>query len=170
MGFSKQEYWSGLQCPPPEDLLDPGIKPACPALAGGSFTHWATWEAPYMNIHINICGASQVALVVKNPPANEGEVRDTGSIPGLGRCPGGEHGNPAPVFLPGESHEQRSLEGYNGVAQSQTRLKWLSKHTYTYTQIHIHLRDNFYIPNLNNWKMVVLFIMMRKNEEEAIGV
>ena len=27
MGFSRQEYWSGLPCPPPGDLLDPGIKP-----------------------------------------------------------------------------------------------------------------------------------------------
>ena len=32
--------------------------------------------------------------MVKNLPANAGDVRDTGSIPGLGRSPGGEHGNP----------------------------------------------------------------------------
>ena len=32
MGFSKQEYWSGLPCPPLEDLPDPGIKPQSPAL------------------------------------------------------------------------------------------------------------------------------------------
>ena len=38
--------------------------------------------------------ASQVAIVVKNPPANAGDSRDVGSIPGLGRSPGGEHGNP----------------------------------------------------------------------------
>ena len=38
--------------------------------------------------------ASQVALVVKNPPANAGDIRDAGSIPGLGRSPGGGHGNP----------------------------------------------------------------------------
>ena len=38
--------------------------------------------------------ASQVALVVKNLPANAGDIRDTGSIPGLGRSPGGGHGNP----------------------------------------------------------------------------
>ena len=31
MGFSQQEYWSGLPCPPPEDLLDPEIKPTSPA-------------------------------------------------------------------------------------------------------------------------------------------
>ena len=50
MGFSRQEYWSGLPCPPPRDLSDPGIKPKsllCPALAQGFFTTSTTWEAPY---------------------------------------------------------------------------------------------------------------------------
>ena len=37
--------------------------------------------------------ASHVALVVKNPPANAGDVRDAGLIPGLGRSPGGGYGN-----------------------------------------------------------------------------
>ena len=34
-----------------------------------------------------------VALVVKNPPANAGDIRNVGSIPGSGRFPGGRHGN-----------------------------------------------------------------------------
>ena len=38
-------------------------------------------------------GASQEALVVKNPPANAGDVRDASSIPGLGRSPGGGNGS-----------------------------------------------------------------------------
>jgi len=38
MGFPRQEYWSGLPFPSPGDLLDPGIKPASPALAGRVFT------------------------------------------------------------------------------------------------------------------------------------
>ena len=38
--------------------------------------------------------ASQVALVAKNPPANTGDVRDVGLVPGWGRSPGGGHGNP----------------------------------------------------------------------------
>ena len=42
-----------------------------------------------------------MTLVVKNPPANAGDIRDTGSIPGLGRSPGGEHGN---------SHQYSCLE------------------------------------------------------------
>ena len=37
--------------------------------------------------------ASHMALVVKNPPANVGDVRDAGWIPGLGRSPGVGHGN-----------------------------------------------------------------------------
>ena len=48
MEFSRQEYWSGLPCPPPRDLPNSGIKPMSlmsPALAGGFFTTSATWEA-----------------------------------------------------------------------------------------------------------------------------
>ena len=41
-----------------------------------------------------ICGASQVALVVKNPPASAGDIRDMGSSPRSGRSPGEGHGNP----------------------------------------------------------------------------
>ena len=36
MGFSRQEYWSGLTCPPPGDLPDPGIEPESPALQADS--------------------------------------------------------------------------------------------------------------------------------------
>ena len=46
------------------------------------------------------------ALVVKNPPANAGDVRDMGSILGSAW-------QPTQVFLPGESHEQRRLAGYS---------------------------------------------------------
>ena len=48
MWFSRQEHWSGLLCPPPGDLPDPGIEPASlksPALAGRIFITGATWEA-----------------------------------------------------------------------------------------------------------------------------
>ena len=41
-----------------------------------------------------IYGASQVALVIKHPPVNAGDIRDMGLIPGLRRSPGGERGNP----------------------------------------------------------------------------
>ena len=60
------------------------------------------------------CGASQVVIVVKNLPANAGDTGGSGLIPGLGNSPGIGHGNPPQYsFLPGESHGQRSLAGYN---------------------------------------------------------
>ena len=54
MGFSRQEYCSGLPYSPPGDLPDLGIQPmslASPVLAGGFFATSTTWEAPY------ICGS-----------------------------------------------------------------------------------------------------------------
>ena len=45
MGFSRQEYWSGLPCPPLGDLPDPGMEPVFPALAGRFSTTSATWKA-----------------------------------------------------------------------------------------------------------------------------
>ena len=48
MYFSRQEYWSGLPCPPPGDLPNPGIEPLSlmsAALPGEFFTTNATWEA-----------------------------------------------------------------------------------------------------------------------------
>ena len=55
MGFSRQEYWSGLPFPPPGDLPDPGIEPVSlgsPALAGGFLTTSAPWglEGPDLKV------------------------------------------------------------------------------------------------------------------------
>ena len=53
MEFSRQEYWSGMPFPPPEDLSDTGIEPvflASPALAGRFFTTSSTWETPWYNL------------------------------------------------------------------------------------------------------------------------
>ena len=66
--------------------------------------------------------ASQVALVVKNPPANADRLRDMDLIPGLGRSPGGGHGNPLQYSCLENPHGQRSLVG-NSLTKSQTRLK-----------------------------------------------
>ena len=49
-----------------------------------------------------ILGASQAVLVVKNLPANAGNIRDVGSIPGSARAAGGVHGKPLQNFWPGE--------------------------------------------------------------------
>ena len=54
------------------------------------------------------------ALVRKNPPANAGDEREAGSVPGSGRSPGEGHGNPLRYsFLSGESHGQRRLASYS---------------------------------------------------------
>ena len=45
MGFSRQEYWSGLLFPSPRDLPNPGIEPRSPALVGRFFTFYAAREA-----------------------------------------------------------------------------------------------------------------------------
>ena len=46
MGFSRQEYWSGLSCPPPGDLHDPGIQPISPGIGRWVLYHCITWETP----------------------------------------------------------------------------------------------------------------------------
>ena len=53
MGFSRQEYWSGLLCPPPWDLLDSRMEPCLtsPALTGRLFPTSATWERNHKIIH-----------------------------------------------------------------------------------------------------------------------
>ena len=61
----------------------------------------------------NVAQAPQVVLVIKNPPANWGDVRVAGLIPGLGRSPWGGHGNPLQYSCLENPHGQRSLAGYS---------------------------------------------------------
>ena len=84
-----------------------------------------------MNIYCATCQASQVALVVKNLPANASDVRDMGLIPRSGRYPGGGHSNPLQCAC-----LEKLMDGgawwattVHGVAKSWTRLKRLSTHT-----------------------------------------
>ena len=56
--------------------------------------------------------ASQVALVIKNQPANAGDIRDVGSVPGSGRSPGEGDGNPLQYSCL-EKTLDRSLVGYS---------------------------------------------------------
>ena len=66
--------------------------------------------------------ASQVALVVKNLSANAGDVRDAGSIPLLGRSPGGGHSNPLQYFCLENPMDKGARWTIHKVTQSQTRL------------------------------------------------
>ena len=72
-------------------------------------------------------GASQVALVVKNQPASAGDIRDVGSIPGLGRSPGAGHGNPLQYSCLENPMDRGAWRAtVHRVAKSRTRLKRLS--------------------------------------------
>ena len=73
------------------DLPEAGIKPAFPAWQVDLLSHLGSPSyITYCSVNY---GASLVALVVKNLPVNTGDVRDPGSVPRLGQCPGGGHGN-----------------------------------------------------------------------------
>ena len=61
MGFSRQEYWSGLPFPPPGDLPDPGIKPASPVALTGRFF---TADPPRKPIPLSTFGQSKVNLLL----------------------------------------------------------------------------------------------------------
>ena len=136
MGFSRQEYWSGLPFPSPGDLPNQGLEPRSPALQADSLLSEPLGEAPYVFIlwvkylkakllgHVLTCQsfffavttpfwASQVVLVVNNSPANVGDVRDVGLIPGLGKSTWGGHGNPLQYFCLENPCGQRSLVGYS---------------------------------------------------------
>ena len=72
MGFSRQEYWSGLPCPPPGDLSDPGMEPTSfmsLALAGEFFTSSATWEhkTGFSNLTLQITWGLWLKIIVPRP-------------------------------------------------------------------------------------------------------
>jgi len=80
----------------------------------------------YIVVYVNL-RASQVALVVKNTPASKEDIRDVGSSPGLGRSPGGGHGNPLQYScLENPMDRGAWWATIHGVAKSQKGLKRLS--------------------------------------------
>ena len=98
MGYSRQECWSGLPCPPPGGLPNSGIQPGTPALQADSLP----------------C----------EPLGNCLQCRTPGLDPRVRKVSWRREWLPTPVILPGEFHGQRSLVGYGPWgSQSQT---WLS--------------------------------------------
>ena len=77
--------------------------------------------------------------MVKNSPANAGYVRDAGSVPGLGRSPGGGHGNPLQYSCLENPMDRGTCQATAPrVAQSRTWLKPLSAPVHTHTDTHRH--------------------------------
>ena len=90
----------------------------------GTSFNWYYW----------VTRASQVVLVAKNLPANAGDIRDAGSIPELGRSPGGRHGNPFWYSCLENPMDRGAWQAtVHGVAKSWTRLKRLSPHAHCHT-------------------------------------
>ena len=143
LGFSRQEHWSGLPFPSPMHESEKwkwshsvmssssrrhGLQPTrllrpwdFPGKSTGVGCHcllqWMTVVVPN--------GACQV--VVKNPPAYAGDIRMWVQSMGW-EDPWRRAWQSTPVFLPGESHGQRSLAGYSPQGHSQTQLKRRSMH------------------------------------------
>ena len=61
-----------------------------------------------------------MVVVVKNPPANTGDLRDVSTIPGSGRFPGGGYGNPLQCSCLKNPHGQRSLLGVQSMGSQES--------------------------------------------------
>ena len=81
----------------------------------------------FVKIQLTIPWASQVVSVVKNPPANAGDVRDAGLIPGSGRSPGGGHGNSLQYSCLENLMNRGAWQAtVHGVTENRTRLSNLA--------------------------------------------
>ena len=95
-GILRQEYWSCLALPIPGDLPNPGIEPGSPAL-----------QADFLPTEL----------------PGKPNAGDQGSIPGLGRSPGGRHGNPLQYSCLENSMDRGAWRAvFHGAAKSRARL------------------------------------------------
>ena len=103
MEFSRQEYWSGVPLPSPINM------------------------AVFIKLIYSIPTSSQVALVIKNLPANVADIRDMGLIPGLGKSPGEGNGNPLQYSCLENPMDRGAWRAtVHSIIWSQTQLKRLS--------------------------------------------
>ena len=142
MGFSRQEYWSGLPCPPPGYLSHPGIELASllsPALADRFFTINATrgsqtkasihqFSFPSNSFKLKVFnyikwnhlfkkkkkkGGGGASLVAQSVKKSASQCRRLKLDPWVWKTLWRRKWQPIQVFLPGEFHEQRNLECYS---------------------------------------------------------
>ena len=119
--FSRQEHWSELPFPTTEDLPDPGIE-----LASLCLLHSQNCLPPS---HSGAMVKKTHTHTYTQLPANVGDIRNRGLIPGSGRFPGGGHGNPLKYSCLGNPVDREAWWAratVHGVSESRTRLKWLS--------------------------------------------
>ena len=101
MEFSRQVYWSRAPFPTPGDF-PPAVEPGSLALQADSLLSEPSGKP----------SAFRAVLMVENPTANAGDIKD-GFDPWVGKIPWRRAMQPTPVFLPGESHGQKSLASYS---------------------------------------------------------
>ena len=105
-----------------------------------------------LNLKFNDPWPSQIALVVKNPPANESRHKRHRFDLWAERSPWTKAWQSTPVFLPGESHGQRSLAGCSSQGHTESDRTEATQHTCTRT--HSDYRP-FNIPNGPVWKTAI---------------
>ena len=92
-----------------------------------------------MYTHTDTHTHTHKSLVVKNPPANAGDIRDMGSFPGSGRSPEGGHGSPLQYSCLENPMDRGAWWAIvHRVKKSRTQLKQLSTHPYIHTYMYVH--------------------------------
>ena len=134
MGFSRQEYWSGLPFPPPGNFPNPGIKrriPAAPPLHPDSFTAEPLGKPSEWALLVK--DKVRTSLVVQWEESTC-QYRGRGFDPWVRKIPWRRAWQPTPVFLPGESHGQRSLGGYSPWGHKRVRHDLATENTHVYQE------------------------------------
>ena len=148
MGFSRQECWSGLPFPSPGESSRPRNWTWVSHIVSRHFTVRATREA-LKTLKWSLFLWSMVALVVKNLPANAGDIRETGSIPGSGISPKGGHGNTSQYSWLGipwtEEPGQPQFMGRKESDMTEATYHACGSNHYTYYMLY---KNNFSVPFL----------------------
>ena len=164
MGFSRQEYWSGLPGPPPGDLPNPGIDPRSPALQadylpsepGGKPIYMCVCVCVYIYTYIFIYAHGHLmGLVVKECDCLCRRCRRHWFDPWIEKIPWKRRWQPTLIFLPGESHGLRSLVGYSPWDCKELDV---TEHAHTLTYacvcvcicVCVYVCIYIYIPSLSN--------------------
>ena len=98
MGFFRQEYWSGLPCPPPGESFLPRDRTHISCIEGGFFTCWAIREALLFGL-TRWCGSKESICQCRR-------CKRCGFNPWVRKISWRRKWQPTPVFLPGNSHDR----------------------------------------------------------------
>ena len=104
--------------------------------------------------YINVNRASQVALVVKNPRANAGDIRDRGSILGSGRSSGGRHGNPLQYCC--QENPMNRGAGLQSMGHKESDMTGVTQHAHI--RIKLHILFDIFILKLTNIHNIFFFL------------